>query len=304
MVGDQEVLELEEGDAAGDDDGAVALAVHEGAGTGSHLVCGFAADDGGGLAQRLAAVQQLHDERVAGGGHRARTPVAGQDQGVAVDPVHVLLAVRQGEPAVHEAAGGEVELAHRHRVLAAVRQGEQTARLRRPLAGGAFPDPVGALGLGQGVEVQHGAPVRRRRGVVGDAGGAPEAADVVGVLPEVEHLAAEEVRAGNAVLGLGEFERLGVQAGVAGVAFQHLQRAGVLLVHPGQRAFAAYVLQPEVGVGGGGLGVGGLQRRALGRRRRGLGRGRGGGGGQGEGRKQEGEEKRAHGHPGRDDGAA
>ena len=74
-----------------------------------------------------------------------------------------------------------------------------------------------------------------------------------------------------------------MQGRVARVAFQPLQRAGVLLADPGQRPRAVDVLQPEewiVATRGGGLGGGGAHE-----------------GGHDQCREQQGEEERTHGLP-------
>ena len=56
-----------------------------------------------------------------------------------------------------------VELAHDHRVLAALGQGDQAAGFVRRQAVRALPDPVLALGGGQGVDVEQRLPLRARR---------------------------------------------------------------------------------------------------------------------------------------------
>ena len=204
------------------------------------------------LIQGLTALQGLDHEAVAAVGGRAFTPVAGQDQGVGIQPLDRLLALGQHEAAgrrIDEALGGQVELADRHGVLAAVRQVHQAAVVGLGAAIGALPDPVLALGLGQGVDVDDRFPLRVG-GLVGfEARTPPDAAHMVGVLPEVEHRLADEVGHGDPVLAGQDLQRLGLQAGEPCVARQDRQGLVVLGLHPGQAVGAFHRLQRQVGVG-------------------------------------------------------
>ena len=96
----------------------MALAVVERSGAGADVGC-RAAVDLFGLVERRAALPELDDEGIAGLGHGAGTPVAGDEQGVFVDPGDVLLGVRKDEAVLDELAGLEVELAESVGVFAA-----------------------------------------------------------------------------------------------------------------------------------------------------------------------------------------
>ena len=67
-----------------------------------------------------------------------------------------------------------------------------------------LPNPVGFLGLGQGVEIKHRGPLRRIAFVTLQGGAAPEAAHVVCVLPEIRDLTADKFRRRDAIFRLGD----------------------------------------------------------------------------------------------------
>ena len=102
----------------------VALAVVEGSGACAD-VGGCAAKDLFRLVERRAALPEFDDEGVAGLGHGAGAPVAGDEEGVFVDPGDVLLGVREDEAAFDELAGLEVELAKGVGVFTAGGEGDE-----------------------------------------------------------------------------------------------------------------------------------------------------------------------------------
>ncbi len=288
-------LGFEERDAALDDHRLVALRVGERADLRRHVGL-LAAEDLHRRREGLAALQALDDEGVAGLGQFSRRPFAGHDERVDAVPGRALLALGQLEAAFDEGALAQVELAHGDRVLAAVGQREQAAVLVRRLALGAFPDPVAMLGLGHLVEIQHGLPRRgAARVVVLGRRHAPDAAHVLGVLPEVPQAAVDLVRERDAILRLGQGQRLRVVAREARIGLQRRQRLLVLGTHPGHRLGAVDLLQPDVRIVGGG---GGRSRHGG----RGSGaaalRQHGAGCQQGDGRGDCGQGKTRHGGPG------
>jgi len=131
----------------------------------------------------------------------------------------------------------------------AVREGEQAAGLVRRQAAGALEHPVGVLGLGEGVDVEDGLPGGLGGAVALQRRLAPQAAHVIGVLPEVAQGAvAGERDARHAVLGVEDRKRLGLEVGVAGVTLQHAQAARVLGLGPVEGAGSLDLLHPQIGI--------------------------------------------------------
>src|SRR5580704_13132201 len=96
----------------------MSLAVVEGPGAGADI--GWcAAIDLFGLVERRAPLPEFDDEGVAGLGHGAGTPVAGDEERVFVDPGDVLLGVGKDEAILDELAGFEIKLAEGVGVFAA-----------------------------------------------------------------------------------------------------------------------------------------------------------------------------------------
>ena len=89
-----------------------------------------------------AALPELDDEGVAGLGHGAGTPVAGDEQGVFVDPGDVLLGVREDEAVFDEVAGLEIELAQGVGVFAAGGEGDEAEAVAGIEAVEAVLDPL------------------------------------------------------------------------------------------------------------------------------------------------------------------
>ena len=255
-----ELVAAEEVLAALDHHQPVAGAVGDRRGVGAELVLlGAARHLGRGL-ERRAALHHLDHERVARRGHRARPPVAADEERVLVDPGRALLGRRQLEAAFHEPAGLQVELTIRHRVLAALGQRDEAVALLGQQAVGALPHPFLAFRLRQRVEVDQGLPGGVRVRVVGLGRPAPQALRMIGVAPEVEDAAILLARHRDAVLGGRDRQRVAVEAGVARIVLQARQRARVLGLDPGQRLGPVLVLQPHIGIVG--------HRRALRHQRR------------------------------------
>ncbi len=235
------------------------------------------------LIQRLAPLQQLHHEGVAGLGHRIRSPLPGDDQGVRILPGELLLAARQGEAALDEPGVWHVELPHVEGVFPAVGEGHQAELFLGRQTAGALPDPGLALGLGKGVEVEHRLPGGIGALVTFGSRAPPEPLHVGPVLPEVVDPARAEARHRDAVGGVDDLQRLLVQHRVARIGLEDVQRTRILGLGPVQGARAVGLFQPDERISGVGRGVG--------HGRRGLGRGHRGG----EGADRQGQEKGAHG---------
>ncbi|MNS88163.1 hypothetical protein D3C72_1221270 [compost metagenome] len=260
----------------------------------------LAAIDLGGVGQRVAALEGFDDEGIARLRHRAGTEVGGDQQGVAIQPGQAMLALGDDESALDEGLGGQVELAHDHGVLAAVRQVDQAAGLVRRQAVGALEHPVLALGLGQGVDVQQGLPLGLGGAIAGQGRAAPDPLRVGRVLPEVAKALAEEADAGDAVGGRQDGFGLLAEGFVAAVAGQGRQGLVVRSGDEGAGLGPVHLFQRQMIVGG--LDPLGRQvAREVGRRRgrRGSGRvgwrqGQGGTGGEDQHRQGGGQEQGLH----------
>ena len=178
---------------------------------------GGAAVDFFGLVERRAALPELDDEGVAGLGHGAGAPVAGDEQGVFVDPGDVLLGVGEDEAVLDELAGLQIELAEGVGVFAAGGEGDEAEPVAGVEAVEALLDPLLVVLLGEGVVVDDGVPVGLVGEVAVERGAAEDAANVLGVLPGVVDVADAELGGGKTSGGLedleGGFGQRGVDAG-------------------------------------------------------------------------------------------
>ena len=227
-------------------------------------VADVAAIDLGRLGQGLAAPQGFDDEGVAALGQGIGAEVGGDQQGVSVQPFEAMLALGQDEAVLDPQARAGVELAHHHRILAAVRERDQAAGLVGRQAVGTLPHPVPALRAGQGIDVEQGFPLGVRRPVGGQSRAAPDALGIARVLPEIADAVAQEAGARDAVGGGQDRLGLGAQGLVTGIAGQGGQRLAVLLGHEGHGLCAVDLFQRQMVVDGtnaGGGQVGGGVRR-------------------------------------------
>ena len=208
------------------------------------------------FAQGRAAAPALDDPRVAGIGERAGTEVRADDERVGVQPARAALGLGQREATVvrvEEALVDQIELAHHGRVRPTAGQRDQTAP---PLAAGhggrervaAVPDPVLAFDRAQRVEVEHGVPLGFGLPVALQRGAAPQAAHVLGVLPEVVEVRADAADVGNALAAVQQRQQPGLEVGVFGAGAEFGLRAGVVGTHPVERSLALHVFEPEVRV--------------------------------------------------------
>ncbi len=198
----------------------------------------------------MAARQGFDDEGIARLRQAAWTEVGGDQQGVAVQPTDAVLALGDDEAAVHEPLGRQVELAHRHGVLAAVRQVDQAAGLVRRQAVGALEHPVLALGLGQGVDVQQRLPLGLGRAVRVQRRAAPDALRIGRVLPEIPQAFAQEADAGDAVGGGQDGLGLLTERLIAAVAGQGRQGLFIRGGDEGAGLGAVHLFQRQMVVGG------------------------------------------------------
>ena len=160
-----------------------------------------------------------------------------------------MLAFRQPEAALDELACLRIEFPDLDGVLAAIRELDQTIAVIRCQTACAGKHPVGTLGLGQGVDVEDRLPIRIAGPVALHRCGAPDAANVVGVLPETpERSVASETHRGDPVLRRGDLQRVGIEPSVARIVLQLRQRSVVLGLGPIKGASALDLLHPGVGI--------------------------------------------------------
>ncbi|MNS39454.1 hypothetical protein D3C72_717360 [compost metagenome] len=210
----------------------------------------LAGEDLDRLIDALAALHQAHGARIARVRQRALAEVARDQQGVLVDPAGAALGFRQVDAAFDKGFRHAVELADGHRILAAVRQGQQAVAFLGRQAGRALVDPVLALGRRQGVDVEDGLPGRGVGAIGVQRRAAPDAAHVLGVLPEVVDVAVVgEARRGDAVARLDQVQGLLMQGFITRIALQRAQRGRVVGLDPVHGALALDLFQPDIGVG-------------------------------------------------------
>ena len=111
--------------------------------------------DLGRLGQGLAALETLDGVGIARLCDIARRPFAANQQGVLINPSGLLFACGQVETTGDKALGLGIELAHLDGVLAAIGQGHEAKPLFGGQTVGALIDPVGALGLGERVNIEN-----------------------------------------------------------------------------------------------------------------------------------------------------
>jgi hypothetical protein len=114
---------------------------------------------------------------------------------------------------------------------------------------GALEHPVGGVFPGQSVDIERRAPRRRGGAEVVQRRVAPNAAHMVGVLPEIVDAIVQLARRGHAVARFANGQGLGEERLVVRIGLQRGARCRVLLFDPGQRARAVHVLEPLVRVG-------------------------------------------------------
>ncbi len=256
---DEVVFGFEKRKRAPDNEGAVTGAVVEGRRTDGDIA-GRSAKHFDGRRQRLSPLDAFDDIGIAGASKLARRPFPGDQQRIAVLPRRVLLAAGEREAAVDKSSRAQVEFAQRDSILATVGQVDHAATLRRLRTIRTAPEPIGLLFLRQGIQVQDGRPRGFGLSIVGETCPPPDSAHVVGVLPAVENLTTEEVRLGDPVLGLGDFQRFGEQNGISGILLQHSRSLGILGPDPRHRPLAVDVFEPDERIFARSAGVGGACR--------------------------------------------
>src|SRR5213592_1212230 len=150
--------------------------------------------------QRSAAPPELDDARIAGRRHAAWSEIRPHEEGAVVDPGGARLCLGDRESRGDELPGRQIKLTPFRRVRPAARQGNDAAPVFGLQAIGSTPRPGDALSLAQRIEVDHGLPHRIRAGVAHPCGPPPNAALVIGVLPEVVKRIPENAGVGDFVL--------------------------------------------------------------------------------------------------------
>ena len=198
--------------------------------------------------QRCPSPPQLGDARVAGGGQRALTEVGPYPQRVFVAPAHRGLGLGQGEPVLDEGSLRGAELAVDDGVAAPAGQCQHAVAGVGLETGGALPHPGLCFLPSEGIDVEQRLPDGSLRPVRLEAGPAPDAALVPGVLPEVVEPLAPDRDVGNALVRVVD-----APVGVVGLLeLGHLFELGngrrVASLDPGERILALDLLEPQVRV--------------------------------------------------------
>jgi hypothetical protein len=249
-------LELKEGDATAEESERVALRIVHGVAFRAELVAWLAAKDLGGRVERCPALPYLDDVRIPGVGKCVRSPFAGDEQGVLVEPGDALLAARKVETAFDELACLEIELPLGVGVLSTGGQFHHAEAIAGVQAFQAMGDPAHSIGLAECVKVDDCLPVRRGCVVVRKAGLAEDAVRMGRVAPLVVNLFPAQGRCGQSAGIGGDLEGVGVVGGEARIGLKHLRCAGVVLFHPVHGAGSGDVFKPRIFVGR----IGGLLR--------------------------------------------
>ena len=90
--------------------------------------------------------------------------------------------------------------------------------------------------------------------VIGQRRLAPDAAQMIRILPEIIDRAVGEAGRRDAVLRAGDRQRLVIERLVARIGLEHLGAGGIVRVDPRHRPRRGGLLEPDIGIGGGGLG--------------------------------------------------
>ena len=172
---------------------------------------------------------------------------ARQQQRVPVQPVGAALGLRQIEAVANEGFGWDVELAQHGRIAAPARQTEDCQIVRARQRRRAMPHPVLLFLLRQGVDIQDDLPARLLRAEAVERRPPPQAARVLGILPEIVEMPSATHDERNVVWPV-QNGRQGIPVpGKASIA-EFRQRGAVLRLDPGQRAGALDVLEPQMGI--------------------------------------------------------
>ena len=196
--------------------------------------------------ERLAALKPPDHERITRRGQFSGIERSGDEKRVLVFPGDSLFSPRQLEAVLDETSGRQIKFPHCHSVFAAIGQIDHAATLGGFGGYGAFPEPVGLLDFRQVVKVQDRGPRRRIALITVQGGAAPNAVDVIRILPKIENLTAEYVRGGYAVFRLRDRQRIRIESAVARVLFQDGESLVVFGVDPLHGTRAVNVFQPDI----------------------------------------------------------
>ena len=207
-------------------------------------------EDGPGRSQRRAALPHLDDAGVPRGRHGAGPEVRAHEDRIRVDPGDLTLGFCELEAVLHEGLGFHIEFPHHAGIGSAPRQRNQTAAMVGLEELGAMEHPAFLLGLSEGIDIQHHIPLGIGLPVFIQRRAPPNAARILGVLPEVVEPGAPAVHVGDLGVGIHDPADLGFQFLEALRAHQFLFRCGIAGLHPGHGLFARDILQPDIGVCG------------------------------------------------------
>jgi hypothetical protein len=163
------------------------------------------------IGQRRAAGPFADHSRIARGGERTGAEITRHEQAVGVPPGHPALGLRQGEASGHELLRFEIELPDHISIGSAAGEGNEAEPVLGGEHGGPMPDPVLALGLPEGIEIDHRLPGRLRRAILRQRRPPPEAAGMGGITPEVVVVRADLRHERDLVVGVENREQPGLQ---------------------------------------------------------------------------------------------
>jgi hypothetical protein len=188
----------------------------------------------------------LDESWIAGGGQRAFAEVRTHPQRVLILPAQVRLRLFEAEAALDEALGDRVELPILRRVGTTPGQADHAALVLGRQALCPFPDPVLGFCLGQRIEVDHRLPGRLVLDELIQRGAAPDAANVLGIAPEVVDLLAADGGRRDTVARVVDLEHLLVDLLVLRNRLEHRGVGGAALAGPLESLGVLDLLQPEM----------------------------------------------------------
>ena len=187
--------------------------------------------------------------RVARIGQRAFTKIGADPNRILIFPADRGLGFGQDKTVGNKFLFAGVKFAGHHGIATTAGQRNQEQIVVGVQSAGALPDPVLILGRGQGVHVDHRFPDRSLAQVLLERGAAPDAAHVVGILPEIVVPVAVHSGVGDAVAGIVNLQQLFVDGRELGHRFELGCVLAAALGDPLEGLLAVDFFQPEIGVG-------------------------------------------------------